>query len=787
MHSLVAAEYSNHSGSEVQRLRVGDKVVECGVFGYRHVFVDLMAQGRRWTVRHFKHARGSKRIMERQRAAIDAYLTKNPPTMLIGSHALTGIWIEGCEWGNLPGIGYAATQTRLYEPDQVIGDLIDPSVRPASTSIGKMSKRMKVLGRQSYMGAHVPADEFRVAFFDDVDIELPALFDEHGNDVSMRSMDGVTIVSQRFAEVMFDSIQIDDPRVLAQHRTTRFGGARVLLPEGLVRWQDDKGNWLNKGMVKGDFLVASGKLPDDVDMILHAANIKPEMWATDDHFWCVMFPHTHNIGLKTDPMTMLNIGRWAFGLDYLREEMTARLTDAIDMLSDGQVPAWILRPPSPGDLMRGHDTVSEYQRRFQLWINSGLRLNESPALTQDLVRAIRNQFAQENSAPDQVQFYFRHGGRFPITTETVARVAGILTDEIELLDDEIYVCPYTHNAVITDKTFSANYAVHGGWDLDDSICLVYAADYSGIPMAIGYRQPNQRGEYAVYTVHPESWLPCAEEDLRIVDFDHRPMSLHEEQTIFAGLPSNRLRAMAVPVSLTMSMALDEHFNTAAAQRVLGLFINAASLYSAASPTGQLSSDQPCSMEMALDTCSQGGAMIDVGALDIATVVISKKLLEETHGIIDEVLIRRLHPDYRESAIGTEGWYTQLYLVHCTCLAVYDSQARELVNYIRESQRRTITNKQLRRFMHRLAEIIGQELARFNPNERITVDQYGVFGDRVADTLDNAKEQWTKDMALLSYAATFGDRRLVNGRLLDMYIQAMLDAKAVRALLDRTEL
>lgn len=509
---------------------------------------------------------------------------------------------------------------------------------------GKTPKRLKSFHRASLVNCHY--DNLRIKWVDPTDY---ARYDFENGDWSpwvkeslSRLLDGGFVISSRLiqkavadsplyytnADTLDPNDVYYDPDVRQKLRTfllsSKVFNGRIFTPEGII---------------KGNFIV-SDSLPEYVDVITSRENLKKEI-EYHGGYRLIAEPQGPKSSVITDEQTVINMPKLFRKSDlefWLKEQYEIMFEDAKNdrLLTDWK--SVFVRQFSKTDkhgASKKEQTPADLEAQARVnyvgyrWKSMGLSITDSPWLFKTL--AISHARPLEHRIPIPCSVYEQ------IIPESLARMAGY---DIQVEEGTIRRLSEIGVHVVNDFDWLEMYESHGGHDQDDFFKLFYRTMKSGTKdgkkVVIVARSPNGYGEYSIFDYVEGEWHPkWKKSDGEIVTFPevngrNWPVRLSEAiragKVRYVGLPSandpSPKRSANDEYSIDDFMA---DVDTAMQGGNVGRFVNSSMLHSNA-----LAKHRPiqvCSLESAIDGCTQTSNPLDRTAIDAEAETILQEVID----------------------------------------------------------------------------------------------------------------------------------------------------------------
>lgn len=636
---------------------------------------------------------------------------------------------------------------------------------------GKAAKRMKSFHRPTLINSHFtdlnvqivePCDYTRVDFENDVvsDLSTP--------DVLERLLDGCFVISDRLMAQGIENLPFYEPnnnsdtdeyyydptirnKLQSYLATSKVFNARIFSPIGLI-----KGN-----------MIVSSHLPEGVDVITSEANIKREITYTGG-YRLLAEPQGPKSRVITDDQTVINFPKLFRKADmemWLKEEYEKMFQDAT---SGKLLQNW---KSIYTRLWRDSEDIEdkEVQARMSYvayrWVSSGLNLTDSPWLFENL--AISHAMPLQKRIPIPCSVYEQ------IIPESLARMAGY---DIEVDDDTIQRINEIGVHVVSDVDWIEMYESHGGHDADDFFKLFYreveGGEMDAEKVVIAIRSPNGKGEYSVFKYVEGQWSPTwIKSDGEAVKFpsvNGRDWPLRLSTAIrfgklkYTGLPSTH-----TPSNAHVSEQYDHDQVLADLQAAMnggnvGRYVNAVMLYSSVFNSHR--TEQLCSMESAIDGCTQTADPADRAAIDEEARVLVREVIESGRPIDRAFWQSRNFNNSLKEGESVELYDGKITQIYDLCHRYFQAYRTRVTNWAQENARPEDTVHELgkRLYFHALPHLRRFRMNIYNANSaQVTTHNATVQRDAwenlyqgIVETIDNFDRPQDKhDFVISLYSAS----------------------------------
>lgn len=499
---------------------------------------------------------------------------------------------------------------------------------------GKAAKRMKSFHRPTLINAHYdnlnvqvvdPCDYTRVDFENDVvsDLSTPEVIE--------RLLDGCFVISDRLMAQGITNLPFYEPNKTSDTdeyyydptirnklqnylATSKVFNARIFTPIGLI-----KGN-----------MIVTPHLPEGVDVITSEANIKREINYTGG-YRLLAEPQGPKSRVITDDQTVINFPKLFPKSDmemWLKEEYEKMFQDAINGKLLQNWKSIYTRLWRDSEDIEDKEVQARMNYVAYRWVSSGLKLTDSPWLFENL--AISHAMPLKKRIPIPCSVYEQ------IIPESLARMAGY---DIEVEDETIQRINEIGVHVVSDVDWIEMYESHGGHDADDFFKLFYreveGGEMDGEKVVIAIRSPNGKGEYSVFKYVEEQWSPTwIKSDGEPVKFPlingrdwplRLSTAIRFEKVKYTGLPSTHTSSQAHASDEYDHEQVLADLQAAMNGGNVGRYVNAVMLYSSVFSNHR--KEQLCSLEDAIDGCTQTADPADRAAIDEEARILVREVIE----------------------------------------------------------------------------------------------------------------------------------------------------------------
>jgi hypothetical protein len=529
---------------------------------------------------------------------------------------------------------------------------------------GKTSKRLKTAHRASLINMHF--DSVNIKWANPTDytrFNFDSGWAEWVEEATPRLLDGGFVVSSRLIRQAVEAMPIYDSTNTADENDVYYDPKiQADLRKFLIESRVFNGRLLfEDGMIKGNFFV-SDNLPEGVDVITTRDNVKKELSYTGG-FRLIAEPQGPKSRVVTDDQTVINFPKLFRKADmemWLKEDYEKMFQDAINGRLLTNWKSYFVRQFS-----RDNKEVEDVEAQARIgyvgyrWASMGLSITDSPWLFKTL--AISHAKPLENRIPIPCSVYEQ------VIPESLARMGGW---EIEVEEGTIRRLNDIGVHVVNDFDWLEMYESHGGHDEDDFFKLFYrtltGGTRDGEKVVIIARSPNGYGEYSILSYVEDEWYPTwSKANGEVISFPEvngknwpvrLSYAIRNKQVKYLGLPSDHdpqpPRQSGAEYSVEDVMA---DIDTAMMGGNVGRFVNASMLHS--STIGKHRPVQVCSLESAIDGCTQTSDARDRQAIDAEAETIIQEVLNSGRPVDHDLWhgrfknLARKHPEV-ETYSGT---------------------------------------------------------------------------------------------------------------------------------------
>jgi hypothetical protein len=449
--------------------------------------------------------------------------------------------------------------------------------------------------------------------------------------VHARLCDGAFVVSTRLHHAMLQNIPVFNPQSSTDPLEYYYDGQlRSQMIRDLEKQYVYNARIIGKlGMIKGNMFVA--ELPEGIDVITTRENIKKEV--SNNLCWhLIAEPQFAKKGTTTDIQTMINLPKlfrksdMEFWISEEYKKMFAEVTEG-RILSDYKRVYMRLWKDDQDD-SRTIDDQELHSRLTYIgyrWVAMGLNVTNSPWLFKTL--AISHAKPLQKRIPVPCSLYEQ------VISESLARMAGW---EGSVEQGTIRRCLDLGVHIVNDLDWLEMYESHGGHDADDFFKLYYrtieGGEMNGEKVVVVNRCPNGYGEYSVFKyVEGEQfpvWKDSKGNEHSFPKINGRRWPQRLSQAIrngsvrYEGLPSEHKESQTVYSPEYTVEDFLMNVRNAMSNGSVGAYVNTVMLHSLV--LGKHRPVQLCSMESAIDGCTQTDMIEDRVAIDVE----AEKIFEE---------------------------------------------------------------------------------------------------------------------------------------------------------------
>lgn len=541
-------------------------------------------------------------------------------------------------------ISHPSVQYALVDKNKIVACIIEGQEGWMSTlnqmgfevaGGGKTAKRMKSFHRATLINAHF--DSLNIHWVDSLaytryDFDKVGSWAQWITDAIPRLLDGGFVVSSRLIQEGISNLPVYephntldtneyyyDPTIKAQlvHflSNSRVFNGRIFTPEGII---------------KGNFIVCD--LPEGIDVISSRENLKKEI-VYNNGYRLLAEPQGPKSRVITDDQTVINFPKLFRKSDmemWLKEEYEKMFNQATDGKLLTNWKSVFMR-----NFSRDNQDIEDTEAHSRIsyvgyrWVSMGLSITDSPWLFETL--AVSHAKPLQKRIPIPCSVYEQ------IIPESLARMAGY---DIEVEESTIRRLNDIGVHVVNDFDWLEMYESHGGHDQDDFFKLFYremeSGPHDGHKVVIAIRSPNGYGEYSIFRYVEDEWYPTWEKsDGEIVSFPkvngrnwpkRLSNAIRSGEVSYSGLPSEHSPSESRPKTEFYSIAdVMADVDTAMNGGNVGRYVNASMLHSMV--MAEHRTTQLCSLESAIDGCTQTSDPNDRIAIDAEAEIMIKEVIE----------------------------------------------------------------------------------------------------------------------------------------------------------------
>lgn len=603
---------------------------------------------------------------------------------------------------------------------------------------GKTAKRAKSFHRATLINAHF--DNLNIHWVEPTDYTRYDFTDGSWShwvsqpETLERLLDGGFVISSRIIQKALDNFPVYDAegasldssdiyydpefrqKLLRFLSSSKVFNARLFTSEGLL-----KGN-----------VIVSDNLPDHIDVISSRTNLKKEITYSNG-YRLLAEPQGPKSRVITDDQTVINLPKLFRKSDmemWLKEEYEKMFQDAVNGKLLANWSSIFVRQFS-----RENRETEDLEAQARLnyvghrWVSMGLPITDSPWLFKTL--AISHAKPLENRIPIPCSVYEQ------VIPESLAKMAGF---DIEVEEGDIRRINQIGVHVVNDFDWLEMYESHGGHDEDDFFKLFYrtlsGGSKDGKKVVIVARSPNGYGEYSIFNYVEDEWYPKWQKadgtEVSFPEVNSRGWpkrlseAIHANEVRYVGLPSEYDPLPPRQVGETYSVEDVMHdVDIAMGGGNVGRYVNACMLHS--SVIAKHRSVQVCSMESAIDGCTQTSDGRDREAIDSEAEAIIQEVLDSNKPIDRDLWYGRFaalakkHPEVETF----EGTLTHL---NSLCTAYYTAYVQRVNKYAQENIELSDKIKDIaqRLYFHAIPVLRDFRMGIYNANADDTVFSVGAI-------------------------------------------------------------
>lgn len=498
---------------------------------------------------------------------------------------------------------------------------------------GKAAKRMKSFHRPTLINAHF--DHLNIQIVDSLkytkyimDIDAPEYDDP---EITDRLLDGLFIVSPRLIKSGIENLPINQPNDLSETEEYYYDpNIRLKLQKFLASSKVYNARILTSfGIIKGN-MVVSDLLPEGVDVITSRANIKKEVTYSGG-YRLLAEPQGPKSRVITDDQTVINCPKLFPKADmefWLKEEYEKMFQEAIQGKLLQNWKTIYTRLWRDSDDIEDKEVQARMTYAAYRWVAAGFSITESPWLFENL--AISHAMPLQKRIPIPCSVYEQ------IISESMAKMAGY---DINVSPGTIKRINEIGVHVVDDIDWLEIYQSHGGHDGDDFFKLFYrtmkGGKYDGQKVVVAVRSPNGKGEYSIFKYVESEWSPTwitsNGDKIKFPEVEGTgwPTRLSEAiasgQVFYKGLPSTHHKTDAHVSDVYDQDQVMADLQAAMNGGNVGRYVNAAMLHAMVFSSHR--SEQLCSLEDAIDGCTQTVDPADRSAIDEEARILVREVID----------------------------------------------------------------------------------------------------------------------------------------------------------------
>lgn len=664
---------------------------------------------------------------------------------------------------------------------------------------GKTAKRMKSFHRATLLNAHF--DHLNIQWVEPTDFTRYD-FTESGDwspwvqEAIPRLLDGGIVISSRLVQQAIKNLPNYDPQNTLDTSEYYYDPTvRQQLSQYLIKSKVFNGRILtSEGVLKGNFFVRED-LPEYIDVISTRDNLKKEV-TYHGGFRFLAEPQGPKSRVITDDQTVINLPKLFRKSDmemWLKEEYDKMFQKATEghLITDWKS-VFMRNFSRENQDMEDIEAQSRISYVGYRWVSMGLSITHSPWLFETL--AISHAKPLQKRIPIPCSVYEQ------VIPESLARMAG---HDITVDEGTIKRINSLGVHVVNDYDWLEMYESHGGHDQDDFFKCFYRTIETGDrsrKAVIIARSPNGYGEYSIFDYVEGEWYPTwTKADGEEVSFpavngrgwpERLSQSIRAGKVTYLGLPGEKKKDNTRPETEEYSVADVMHdVKIAMNGGNVGRYVNAAMLHSMV--IGKHRPVQLCSLESAIDGCTQTSDSEDREAIDSEAEVMVQEVLSSNKPIDRDFwfgrfrALARKHPEVETY----EGKITQ---VNTLCNDYYNRYVQRVVEYSQENVRPPEVIHQLgqRLYYHALPVLRNFRMSIFNANAADIVqvssgikrDEWEYLYNNIVDKINSYERiQDRHDFILSLYSASIKNPtsngkvtdQIVMNRLVYPYLEAAL--------------
>jgi len=428
-----------------------------------------------------------------------------------------------------------------------------------------------------------------------------------------------------------------------------------------------------RGLIKGDFIVARSDDDLPFDVVTSRDNLKPEFkLVRGGEMWASCFLHHDHHEATTDVQTLSWIGETLLPKEQLKTALYNVASDVMSDLREGNFPRYMTHSDFDTGAYDEDDagTINFNRTMYDRWQRGGRSLNESAYFLHTITTGFINQMKKG------MKFPIPHAVYAHVTTHELLEMAGY---KVSAFEGKCFYHEATGRFSLPGELFARLFKNHGGWDLDDSVRIIIREFTDGIK-AVLLRSPNAWGEYSIVDVDLDSLLPVLynthgeipKMDMSTSEFMERVLVIHDvdAHVTYAGMPEGGL-------------VMEDTYSPSSAQSVIdamatspgvGPWANSQMVYYATK--GSFRPAQLAHTEDVVDTLTQSANPAGFAAI---TEDINATWQEiAVGGVVEEYFVRRdvrVPERIREGLTTKRGYLTELSAVHRVIMNEFEDRAK----------------------------------------------------------------------------------------------------------------
>jgi hypothetical protein len=678
---------------------------------------------------------------------------------------------------------------------------------------GKSAKRVKSFHRPTLINAHfdnlniqiVPDTEYTKYIFDQ---DAPEYND---SETLERLLDGCFVVSSRLIKAGIMNLPVYEPHNTSDTDEYYFDpNIRRNLQKFLATSKVYNARIVcHLGLIKGNMIV-SDNLPHGVDVIVSRANIKKEVTYSGG-YRLLAEPQGPKSRVITDDQTVINFPKLFRKSDmeyWLKEEYEKMFQDATNGKLLQNWKNVYTRMWRDSDDIEDKEVQARMSYVAYRWVAAGLSITDSPWLFENL--AISHAMPLQKRIPIPCSVYEQ------IISESMAKMAGF---DINVSPGTIKRINSIGVHVVDDIDWLEIYQSHGGHDGDDFFKLFYrtieGGDLDGQKVVIAIRSPNGKGEYSVFKYVEDQWSPTwvtsdgTEVKFPVINGRGWPLRLSEAiasgQVTYAGLPSTRVSSDAHTSELYDQDQVMADLRAAMNGGNVGRFVNATMLHSMVFNNHR--KVQLCSLEDAIDGCTQTVDPADRAAIDEEAKTLLREVIESGRAIDRAFWYSR---NFENSL--KEGEYVELYdgkitQIYDLCSRYFQAYKTRITEWSQQNARpdQIVHDLGSRLYFHALPHLRRFRMKIYNANSTEAVsntanvqrdDWESLYGgivdtiksfDRIQDQHDFVIALYSVSLNVTTSAGKISDQIVMN-RVVYPYLERALQHYGIakRLVVDRNQ-